>query len=109
MPDRNLWQWLGSDPGKAALAGALGGIVRWITLRDNWKEGLPALVLGAIAAVYLGPVVEPVIAAPVEGVAPDADTSALAAFFTGIGGVGIVGIVLDLVRWRKPGGGGDAK
>ena len=51
MPDRNLWQWLASEPGKAALAGALGGVVRWITLRDNWKEGAPALLLGAIADV----------------------------------------------------------
>ena len=32
----------------------------------------------------------------------------LAAFLTGVGGVGVVGIALDLVRWRKPEGGNDA-
>ena len=106
--DPNLWHWLLSEPGKAALAGALGGVVRWITLRDNWKEGAPALVLGAIAAVYLGPLVEPVIATPVSTVAPEADTKSLAAFLTGVGGVGVVGMALDLVRWRKPEGGNDA-
>lgn len=38
MPDRGFWSWLASDPGKAAMAGAAGGLVRWITLRDTWRE-----------------------------------------------------------------------
>lgn len=109
MKDPSIWKWLASDPGRAALAGALGGLVRWITLRDSWKEGVPALILGGVAAVYLGPIVEPVLAQPVDGVAPKADTSALAAFITGLGGVGISGFVLDLVRLKAPGGRGDEK
>ena len=100
MPERSLWQWITSDPGKAALAGALGGIVRWITLRDSWKEGVPALVLGAICAVYIGPLIEPFLDAPISGVAPDADTTALAAFVTGLGGIGIAGFLLDVLATR---------
>ena len=102
----SLWELLTIEPGKLAIAGALGGMVRWVTLRDNWREGVPTLIVGAIAAVYLGPLVEPVIAPPVEGVAPDVNTMRLAAFLTGVGGVGIVGIVLDFVRWKRPGGKG---
>ena len=100
MPGQNLFHWLASDPGKAALAGALGGVVRWITLRDSWKEGVPALAVGAICAVYIGPLVEPFLDAPISGLAPDADTTALAAFLTGLGGIGIAGFLMDMVASR---------
>lgn len=100
MPDKGFWYWLASDPGKAALAGALGGLVRWITLRDSWKEGIPALALGAICAVYIGPVVEPFLEAPISGMAPEADITALAAFLTGIGGIGVAGFIMDVIASR---------
>ena len=105
MPDRGFWAWLASDPGKAAMAGAAGGLVRWITLRDNWKEGVPALIVGALCAVYLAPFLTPVIAPPFEAINPDADVGALAAFLCGLGGIGIAGFVIDLITSRLTRGG----
>jgi len=43
----DLIQWLASDAGRAAIAGAAGGLVRWVTLRDDWREGLPVCSLAA--------------------------------------------------------------
>ena len=55
----DLINWLWTEPGKAALAGALGGIVRWVTLREHWRDGVLSLLVGSICAVYLGPLVAP--------------------------------------------------
>ncbi len=49
VAEKSFLAWLASEPGKAALAGAAGGLVRWITLRDSWREGVPALFVGAVA------------------------------------------------------------
>ena len=46
------FRWLWTEPGKAALAGALGGIVRWVTLREHWRDGVLSLLVGSICAVY---------------------------------------------------------
>lgn len=104
MPEKSFFHWLASDPGKAALAGAAGGIVRWVTLRDNWKEGLTALLVGAVCAVYIAPFIEPILAPTLNSVAPDADVTALSAFITGLGGIGIAGFLLDLITSRLSGG-----
>lgn len=100
LPERSFFAWLASDPGKAAIAGAAGGLVRWITLRDSWLEGAASIVVGALCAVYLGPFIEPVIYAPFSAVAPEGDVHALAAFVTGLGGIGIAGFVIDLITSR---------
>lgn len=107
MPERGFISWLASEPAMLAIAGAAGGVVRWITLRNNWKEGLPALIVGAVCAVYLAPFIEPLIATPLNAVAPDADVTSLAAFITGLGGIGMAGFMIDLIsaRLTKHGGG----
>lgn len=114
MPDRGdlgFFTWLATEPGKAALAGALGGIVRWITLRDNWKEGSAAVIVGGICALYLGPVAEPLVEAVFGFIAPDQDAKHLAPFIVGIGGIGLASVIIDVVHaWRRPQGdreGGD--
>lgn len=108
--------WLATDPGKAALAGALGGVVRWITLRDDWREGVPGIVVGGVCAMYLGPLVEPVIEPVIGGVAPGSDAAGFAAFMVGLGGIGLSAALIDLLQaWRhraerpRSGGGGDAQ
>lgn len=105
MADRGFLAWLASEPGKAALAGAAGGLVRWITLRDSWREGVPALVVGAACAVYVAPFLEPLLSTPLGAVAPDGDVTALAAFVTGLGGIGITGFLIDLITSRIARGG----
>ena len=50
-----------TDAAKAVAAGAAGGIVRWVTLRQNWKEGVSSIVVGGLCALYLGPIVTPLL------------------------------------------------
>lgn len=101
MNQLDFWSWAGTDAGKAALAGALGGIVRWLTLRPKWSEGLATLVVGAICAIYLGPLALPIVEGSVGKVIPNGDMSGLASFLVGIGGVSLSGFVLDLFDRRR--------
>lgn len=90
---------------RAALAGALGGLVRWLTLRENWKEGGVSITVGAICAVYLGPLALPAVDPLLNNLI--SDTRAIEGFTTfmvGIGGIGVVGFVLDFWKARRGGG-----
>ena len=43
MANQNdFWSWIMTDQAKTALAGAAGGIVRWVTLRERWQDGVAA-------------------------------------------------------------------
>lgn len=103
--------WLGSEPGKAALAGAAGGIVRWLTLRSSWIEGAATLVVGSICAIYLGPIALPIIEGSVGKVIPGGDMAGLSAFLVGIGGISLSGLIMDIFdrRRREIDGGSDGK
>lgn len=35
----DFWSWIMTDQAKTALAGAAGGVVRWVTLRERWQDG----------------------------------------------------------------------
>jgi len=118
--DVNFLAWLASEPGKAALAGAAGGVVRWVTLRDSWKEGVPGVIVGAVCAIYLGPLVAPLLEPVVGAIAPGSEADYFAAFIVGLGGIGLTAGLIDLLQsWRKSGvnskrrdsdnGGGDAQ
>lgn len=110
MPSKESFlEWASSDPGRAALAGALGGIVRWLTLRHSWKEGIVTLIVGGICAMYLGPLALPLIEPFISKVAPTGDAGGLSSFLIGMGGISISGLVLDLFdrRRRDIKGGGD--
>lgn len=93
-----FFAWLASDTGKAVIAGALGGLVRWITLRSDWREGFGALAVGAVCALYLGPIVQPLLEPTFGAIAPDGDAAGFSSFIVGLGGIGIAGILLDVVR-----------
>lgn len=111
MDRPDIISWLASEPGKAALAGALGGIVRWLTLRPSWHEGAATLVVGAICAIYLGPLALPIIEVTLGKVIPGGDMAGLSSFLVGIGGISLSGLVLDIFERRRrdlKGGGGDA-
>ncbi len=97
----DILTWLLSEPGKAALAGALGGIVRWVTLREHWRDGILSLLVGAICAVYLGPLVAPILEPVIGKLAPGGDTVGFSAFVVGIGGMSISGLLIDVFRARR--------
>jgi len=96
-----LVAWLFSDAGRAAIAGAAGGVVRWVTLRDNWREGLTGLVVGSLCAIYLGPLASPIIEPVIGRIAPGEAGAGFASFIIGLGGISISGFILDIIRMRR--------
>jgi hypothetical protein len=97
----DLFSWLASDHGKAALAGAAGGIVRWVTLRERWQDGLLSLLVGALCALYLGPFVNPFLKPVIGDLAPNGDSAGFASFIVGLGGISLAGLLIDIIRARR--------
>lgn len=90
--------WIKTDLGQAALAGAAGGAIRWITLREKPRDGLVSIIVGSICAIYAGPLVEPFLSPFVGKITPGNDADGFAAFVVGIGGISLTGAVIDLFR-----------
>jgi hypothetical protein len=108
MNREDFIHWLGSDVGRAAIAGALGGVVRWITLRERPREAISSLIVGGVCAIYLGPLVEPIMAPVVGKIAPDGDSAGFASFVVGLGGISIASFVIEIFRARQRGQRGQA-
>lgn len=82
------------------VAGALGGLVRWLTLRDHWTDGLISIIVGAVCSAYVSPLVIPALT-PLTG-AVDISTESiigLSGFLVGVGGITVSGMIMD--AWRK--------
>ncbi|MGV8987831.1 MAG: hypothetical protein ACOH2H_16275 [Cypionkella sp.] len=94
------FQSLPPDAGKTALAGGLGGLVRWITLREDWRDGLATIVVGVICALYLAPLVQPILQPILERAAPGGDTASFSGFIMGMGGISVSGFILTYIRLR---------
>ena len=94
--------WLFSPLGKLAIAGALGGVVRWLTLKQPPLDGLVSVVVGCICAVYVGPAIIPIMRPVIDfaGVDPEA-AQGLGGFLVGIGGILVSGFILDLWQLRR--------
>jgi hypothetical protein len=101
QPPPEFFEWLFSGDGRAAVAGALGGLVRWITLREHWADGLASLLVGAVCAMYLGPLVSPMLNPVIGQFAPDSDGSGFSAFVVGLGGISFSGFLIDVIRARR--------
>lgn len=106
MPENHIaafWNWLTAGNGAALLAGAAGGIVRTMTLRQcDWRDAIVNLGVGSICAIYLGPLAAPILE-PAFGMI-SADTSGatgFTGFVIGLGGVTISGAVLDVIHLRR--------
>lgn len=93
------------DRGAVALAGAAGGLVRWLTLRSHPVDGIIAVAVGFICAAYLGPAATPLVDSIFSppGVPPGVSPSSaeVSGFVIGIGGVTVSGFVLDFWRARR--------
>lgn len=85
------------------LAGAAGGAVRWISLRQDWREGVPAIIAGALCSAYLATPVGPAL----EKYFPlffsaSGSAAGVAGFLVGVLGIAIAGFLLDLFQgWSK--------
>lgn len=93
-----IFDWLHTDAGTAAVAGAAGGLVRWLTLREKPVDGLAALVVGSVCAIYLGPLVDPMLAPVIGKIAPGDDARGFSSFVVGLGGIGMAGFVIETLR-----------
>lgn len=94
--------WLFSPIVKLAVAGALGGAVRWATLKQPPLDGLVSVFVGSICAVYIGPAIQPILRPIVDFAGIDAESmQGLGGFLVGIGGILVSGFILDLWQMRR--------
>lgn len=93
--------WLASEPGRLALAGAAGGLVRWLTLRESLRDGAISLLVGCICALYIGPLAMPILDPIVSAIAPGDDARGFSSFIVGLGGISIAGLLLDIITARR--------
>ena len=101
-----VFAWLGGEAGRAYVAGAAGGLMRWwMTEQRRLRDGVPAAITGAIFARYLSPLVLTVIekwTGPIDGGAQDAAT-----FATGLMGMSMAKIIIAALERRAEKLGGD--
>lgn len=86
------------NAGQMAVAGAAGSVIYWITNRQSPKNGLIAIVAGAISAVYLGPAISPILA-PVFGTTSEVPAS-VGGYLCGMVGISMNGLILDIFKGR---------
>lgn len=93
---------LGLEKTQLVVAGALGGLVRWLTLRDHWVDGLISVIVGAICSLYLSPIALPALTPVLGNVGMPAESvTGLSGFLVGIGGITASGFFIDLWRARR--------
>lgn len=93
--------WLLGEKGQLLVAGAAGGVVRWLSLRENWRDGCISILVGAICALYLSPLAIPMIEPILSKLVVDADSRAgFSGFFIGVGGIAVAGFCIDIWRHR---------
>lgn len=101
QPPPGFIDFIFTEGGRAAMAGAAGGVVRWITLREHWKDGFLSLLVGAICAIYLGPLGAPILEPVIGAIAPKSDASGFSSFVVGLGGISLSGFLIDVIRARR--------
>lgn len=95
---QNFW----ANHGQLVLAGAAGGLVRWLTLKQHWVDGLISVSIGAILAIYIGPYAVGLFAQLVPFVgAPPESAIGLGGFLVGVGGIVVSGFIIDLWHLRR--------
>jgi fluoride ion exporter CrcB/FEX len=97
-----FYAWLLTEKAQVIVSGGLGGIVRWLTLREKMSDGFVSVVVGAICALYLGPLVQPILAPFIQVVLTEAVSRAsFTAFIVGLGGITFSGFVIDMVKAKR--------
>lgn len=92
---RQLWDWIRSTGGQDVVAGAVGSLVRTITLQEGLLQSLRTLAIGGPCAFYGTPIAVALFR-PWMGSASEDAIHGFAGFVTGIGGAIFVGWILDI-------------
>lgn len=93
-----LWAFI-QEREAVLMAGAAGGFVRWVTLRERFLDGMASILVGAICALYLSPLADPVVNSVFGAITITPEQRAgFSGFVIGLGGVWLAGIVIDAVR-----------
>lgn len=91
------------------IAGAAGGIVRSISLRQNLRESVATITVGILCSAYLSAPFAPVLVKYSQGFFPTlADALGPSGFIVGFLGIAITGFIMDVFRgWSKRFKGGE--
>jgi len=96
------YSWLFTDKAQVTTAGALGGVVRWLSLRESWKNGFISVIVGGICALYLGPLATPVTDTFFGKVVLDPTSrETLSGFIVGVWGIALSGLLMDVLAARR--------
>lgn len=97
------YEWIIGERGPTILAGALGGIVRWITLQERLRDGIASVIVGAICSLYLTPLVLPALTPVIGGfVGDEMNRTGFSGFIIGLAGITVSGFVIDFFRrWTR--------
>lgn len=87
----------------AACSGLAGGVTRWVRLREKaWPDGLGSALTGLFAATFMWPVGQPLVEGITGKLDLDLVTSVMfGAYVTGLLGVTIIGLILDLGKAKR--------
>ena len=85
-----------------ALAGAFGGAVRWMSIREDIKSGIISILVGSICSVYLSPLAIPMLE-PILGklVIDESARAGFSGFLLGVGGIAVSGFIIDVWKSRR--------
>lgn len=105
--------WVAGETGRAMVAGAAGGLLRWMGQeRRRLRDGVLAVASGSIAALYLAPVVIGILAAVGLDLGQGEAADRAAGFLAGLAGMSFAKVVIALIEtWaaRQTGGGDDGR
>ncbi len=91
--------WLSGEAGKALIAGAAGGFYRWLMAeRRRLRDGVVAVVSGAISASYLGPVALAILRLSGLKIDDGPDIYLTSGFLAGLAGMSIAKLVVALIE-----------
>jgi hypothetical protein len=102
--------WLGGEVGRVVVAGAAGGLYRWLMEeRKRLTDGVVAVVSGAVGAVYLGPIMLRMLELIGLNLTTHPSGAMTAGFLAGMTGVSLAKIMIAVleVRARKMRGDAD--
>ena len=91
--------WLAGEFGKIYVSGAAGGLVRTLVEgRKELRNGVIAVIVGAICAHYLSPIAFWGFQYFFDGVVDSPETQRTAAFTVGLGGMSFVKILIAFME-----------